>query len=196
MISIPKKGTPERERLIEEHKGCVEFDEGGRRLLGARMRDPRGYHVSFRRRPRRPVLKRVLLRMRGTPTKGKLVVICMKVDAEWRIARLSGVRGVPPEFVDDKIYTDEQEIQHDIFLMRLDEMPEEDGNAGAVQRRLEAPRRQLHGDLRRGTICRPGVRTRGLHPSLDRRGLLAANGEPLLDATIGFDGRRPCARCG
>lgn len=34
---------------------------------------------------------------------------------------------MPPAFVDDKVYTDEQEIQLDIFLMRLDEMAESDG---------------------------------------------------------------------
>ncbi|GMA77682.1 hypothetical protein GCM10025880_40990 [Methylorubrum aminovorans] len=32
-----------------------------------------------------------------------------------------------PEFVGDKIYTDEQEIQHEIFLMRLDELSESYG---------------------------------------------------------------------
>jgi hypothetical protein len=72
-------------------------------------------------------LNRVLLRMRAMPAKGKLVVICTKVEKEWRIARLSGIRGVPPEFVTDKVYDNEQDPQHDIFLMRLDEMPENDG---------------------------------------------------------------------
>jgi hypothetical protein len=40
---------------------------------------------------------------------------------------LSGIRGVPPEFVTDKVYDNEQDPQHDIFLMRLEEMPENDG---------------------------------------------------------------------
>jgi hypothetical protein len=34
---------------------------------------------------------------------------------------------VPPEFVTDKVYDNEQDPQHDIFLMRLEEMPEKDG---------------------------------------------------------------------
>jgi hypothetical protein len=37
------------------------------------------------------------------------------------------VRGVPPSFVNDKVYDNEQDPQHDIFLMRLDELDEEDG---------------------------------------------------------------------
>jgi len=69
----------------------------------------------------------VLLRMRAQPAKNKLVVICTKVEKEWRIGRLSGIRGVPPEFVTDKVYDNEQDPQHDIFLMRLDEFAESDG---------------------------------------------------------------------
>ena len=74
-----------------------------------------------------PLLKRVLLRMRGESMAGKLIIICTEVEKEWRIGRLSGVRGVAPEFVDDRIFTDEQEVQHEIFLMRLDELPETAG---------------------------------------------------------------------
>ena len=73
------------------------------------------------------LLNRLLLRMRAQPAKGKLVVICTKIEKEWRIARLSGIRGVPPEFVSDKVYSDENLVQHDVFLMRLDELSESDG---------------------------------------------------------------------
>jgi hypothetical protein len=128
MISIPKPGTPERQRLIDEHKACVESMKGVAGFSVLKCETPGdttvvtgGVHEDY-------LLRRVLLRMRGESPKGKLIVICTKVDAEWRIARLSGIRGVPPEFVNDKVYTDEQEIQHDIFLMRLDELPEDAGN--------------------------------------------------------------------
>lgn len=127
MIPIPRKGTPEREALIRAHRECVDSMKGvaGFSVLkcattGDTTEVTGGVHAD-------PVLRRVLLRMRGVSPKGKLVVICTKVDKEWRIGRLSGVRGVPPEFVSDKVYTDEQEIQHDIFLMRLDELPETEG---------------------------------------------------------------------
>lgn len=129
MISIPKAGTAEREELIRKHRACVDSMKGVAGFSVLKCTTPgdttevtNGVHDD-------PLLRHVLLRMRGESPKGKLVVICTKVDAEWRIGRLSGVRGVPPEFVNDKVYTDEQEIQHDIFLMRLDELPEHAGRA-------------------------------------------------------------------
>lgn len=127
MQPIPKKGTLERQKLIDEHKACIDSMKGvaGNSILQCGTQGDTtvvsgGVHEDVE-------LKRVLLRMRGESPAGKLIVICIKPDAEWRIARLSGVRGVPPEFVGDKVYTDEQEIQHDIFLMRLDELPESYG---------------------------------------------------------------------
>lgn len=127
MISIPKKGTPEREAMIAEHRRCVDSMKGvaGFSILhcatpGDTTYIDGGVHEY-------PVLRRVLLRMRGENPPGKLIVICTKVEKEWRIARLSGIRGVPPEFIDDKTYDDEQEIQHEIFLMRLNELPETAG---------------------------------------------------------------------
>ena len=130
MISIPKKGTLERERLIAEHRACIESMKGVAGCTILRCETPGdtthvsgGIHEDL-------LLNRVLLRMRAAmPANGKrkLVVICTKVEKEWRIGRLSGVRGVPPEFVTDKVYDNEQDPQHDIFLMRLDEMDEHDG---------------------------------------------------------------------
>jgi hypothetical protein len=130
MISIPKKGTPERERLIAEHKACIRSMKGvaGCTILRCETQGDTthlsgGIHEDF-------LLNRVLLRMRAAMPgngKGKLIVICTKVDKEWRIGRLSGIRGVPPVFVGDKLYDNEQDPQHDIFVMRLDEMDEEDG---------------------------------------------------------------------
>ena len=127
MIRIPKKGSPERERLVKEHKACIDSMKGVAGCSILRCKTPGdttvvygGIHEDF-------LLNRVLLRMRAQPAKNKLVVICTKVEKEWRIGRLSGIRGVPPEFVTDKVYSDEQEPQHDIFMMRLDELPESDG---------------------------------------------------------------------
>ncbi|MGE4481158.1 hypothetical protein [Acidocella sp.] len=127
MISIPKKGTPERDRLIEVFTACMMSMKGvaGNATLlcptpGDVTDAAGGIHSDF-------LLNRVLIRMRSQPVKGKLVVICTKVEKEWRIGRLSGIRGVPPEFVTDKVYDDEQEIQIDIFKMRLDELSEHDG---------------------------------------------------------------------
>lgn len=127
MISIPRKGTPEYDRLVKEHEACIQSMKGVAGCSILRCATPGdttdisgGIHEDF-------LLNRVLLRMRAQPAKNKLVVVCTKVEKEWRIARLAGVRGVPPEFVDNRVFDDEQEVQHAIFLMRLDEMAERDG---------------------------------------------------------------------
>lgn len=130
MISIPKKGTPERDRLIAEHKACMDSMKGVAGSSVLRCATPGdtttvtgGIHEDF-------LLNRVLLRMRAMNPgdgKGKLVVICTVPEKEWRIGRLSGVRGVPPEFVTDTVYDNEHDPQHDIFVMRLDELEEMDG---------------------------------------------------------------------
>lgn len=127
MIRIPPKGSADRERMIKEHRVCIDSMKGVAGCTILRCKTPGdttelsgGIHEDFQ-------LNRVLLRMRAKPAPGKLVVICTKVEKEWRIGRLSGIRGVPPEFVNDKVYDNEQDPQHDIFLMRLDEMPELDG---------------------------------------------------------------------
>ena len=130
MISFPRKGTPERDRIIAEHKACIESMKGVPGCTILRCETPGdttvvtgGIHEDF-------LLNRVLLRMRAAmPANGlgKLLVICIEPDKSWRIGRLCGIRGVPPVFVNDTIYDNEQDPQHDIFLMRLDEMDERDG---------------------------------------------------------------------
>ncbi|MDB5831838.1 MAG: hypothetical protein JWR14_1668 [Caballeronia sp.] len=127
MIPIPKKGTPERDRLIALHKECTESMHGVAGFSVLRCGTPGDTTVVTGGTHEHADLRRVLLRMRGASPKNKLVIICTKVDAEWRIGRLSGIRGVPPVFATDEIYASEQDIQHTIFLMRLDEMPETDG---------------------------------------------------------------------
>jgi hypothetical protein len=127
MISIPKKGTAERDRLIALHKECTESMHGVAGFSVLKCETPGDTTVVTGGTHEHHDLRRVLLRMRGTSPKNKLIVICTKVDSEWRIGRLSGIRGVPPAFATDDVYTSEQDIQHAIFLMRLDEMPETAG---------------------------------------------------------------------
>ena len=127
MIRIAPKGSPERASMIKEHRACIDSMKGVPGCTILRCKTPGdttdvsgGIHEDFE-------LNRVLLRMRAQPATNKLVVICTKVEKEWRIGRLSGIRGVPPTFVGRKIYDNEQDPQHDIFLMRLDEFSETDG---------------------------------------------------------------------
>jgi len=113
--------------MIAEHRACIDSMKGVAGCTILRCESPGdttevsgGIHDDFQ-------LNRVLLRMRAQPAGNKLVVICTKVEKEWRIGRLSGIRGVPPKFVGRKVYDNEQDPQHDIFLMRLDELTESDG---------------------------------------------------------------------
>ncbi len=129
MYRIPPKGSAARQRLIDEHKRCTEsmygvpgFSSIYCETQGDTTKVTGGIHEDIE-------LRQVLLRMHAQEVPGKLVAICTKIDEEWRIARLSGIRGVPPEFVDDRVFHTENEIQHEIFLMRLDEMSETDGQA-------------------------------------------------------------------
>jgi hypothetical protein len=127
MIKIPEKGSPERNRLITEHKVCIDSMKGVAGCTILRCETPGDTTVVSGGIHEDILLNRVLIRMRAQPVRNKLVVICTKVEKEWRIGRLSGIRGVAPKLVNDKVYDDENAIQHDIFLMRLDELPESDG---------------------------------------------------------------------
>lgn len=127
MESIPKKGSKEREDMIREHKECTESMKGVAGFSILKCETPGDTTVVTGGVHEHPHLKRLLLRMRGESPKGKYIIICTKVEEEWRIAKLSGIRGVPPEFVGDKVYTNEQDAQHDIFLLRLEELPETAG---------------------------------------------------------------------
>lgn len=130
MFPIPRAGTPERQRLIDEHRACIDDMKGVAGCSILRTERPGSAHGIHGGIHEDKQLANVLIRMRGQMPAafgGKLVIVCIEPDKAWRIARLTGVRGVPPEFVDDRIFTDEHEIQHEIFLMRLDQYPESDG---------------------------------------------------------------------
>lgn len=130
MFPIPPNGSDERQQIIEEHKRCIGYMKGiaGNSIL--RTEKPgsiAGVHGGIHENK---LLAKVLVRMRAQQPGahgGKLVAICLEPDKAWRIGQLSGVRGIPPKFVDDRIFDNEQDIQHEIFLMRLDQYPETDG---------------------------------------------------------------------
>ena len=87
MIPIPRKSTADAKRMMKVHKECIDSMKGvaGNTILkcatpGDTTTVTGGIHEDFQ-------LNRVLLRMRAQPAKGKLVVICTKVEKEWRAAR-------------------------------------------------------------------------------------------------------------
>ncbi len=130
MWPIPPRESEDRERMIAEHRACIDHMKGvaGCSILrterpGSAINPYGGIHQYLD-------LAKVLVRMRAMQPKtygGKYVVICTKIDQEWQVGQLSGIRGVPPKIVSVKVYDDENEIQHDIFLLRLDQYPETDG---------------------------------------------------------------------
>jgi branched-chain amino acid transport system permease protein len=67
-------------------------------------------------------LARVLDKLRRAPMAGKYVIVCTKPHEEWRIGRLSGVRGDAPEILRDGPYASQDEAEHAVFLKRVDDL--------------------------------------------------------------------------
>jgi hypothetical protein len=129
MIPIPEDDET-RDTMLGEVEACVADFHGVAGFSVLRTEAPGsaiGVHGGIQDDVQ---LDRVLTRMRMQPTGafgGKLIIVCTKPEQEWRIARLSGIRGVPPRFVEDLVFADEQAAQAVIFAMRLDQYPAEDG---------------------------------------------------------------------
>ena len=129
MIPIPQDDAT-RQKMRSEVEASVEDFRGVAGFSVLRTEEPGsaiGVHGGIQDDVQ---LDRVLTRMRMQPTGafgGKLIIVCTKPEQEWRIARLSGIRGVPPKFADDRVFTDEHAAQAEIFAMRLDQYPEQDG---------------------------------------------------------------------
>jgi branched-chain amino acid transport system permease protein len=83
-------------------------------IIAEHQRDPRGHHSD--------TLERVLDYFRRSSVLTPYVVICTKPYREWRVARISGVRGQAPVFVDEQRFSSEAEAIHAIFLKRVDEI--------------------------------------------------------------------------
>src|SRR5699024_505691 len=120
MFPIPPAGSNQRERIIEEHKRAIGYMKGVAGNAIVRTESPGSVAGKHGGIEANKDLAKVLVRMRAQQPGahgGKLVAICLEPDKAWRIGRLSGIRGVPPKFVDDRIFDSEQDIQHEIFLM-------------------------------------------------------------------------------
>lgn len=109
----------ERERLIELHAECIASMAGVAGCAIVKTAEPGDVTEISGGVLDDDLLRRVLIHMRGQPAAGKLVVVCTQTDKIWRIARLSGIPGLPPTFVDDRLFHDEQSVQHAIFVTRI-----------------------------------------------------------------------------
>jgi branched-chain amino acid transport system permease protein len=83
-------------------------------LIAEHRRDPVGHHSD--------ALKRVLNYFRRSPALTPYVVICTRPFQEWRVARLTGVRGQSPVLVDQQTFNSEAEAMHAVFLKRVEEV--------------------------------------------------------------------------
>ncbi len=63
-------------------------------------------------------LQKILDRMRTTPMQGRFALIVVEPFKRWQLAKLSGIRGVPPEVVDHAFYTSMAEAEWDLFKRR------------------------------------------------------------------------------
>ncbi len=83
-------------------------------LIAEHARNPLGQHSD--------ALERLLNYFRRAAPAGKLAVLCTRPFREWRIVEVSGVRGQPPRFHDDRVFHSEREAIHAVFLERIDEL--------------------------------------------------------------------------
>ncbi|HTY55735.1 MAG TPA: hypothetical protein VMB26_11065 [Candidatus Binataceae bacterium] len=69
-------------------------------------------------------LERVLIYLRRNrlTTVGKYIIVCIKPHSEWKIATLSGVRGVPPKIDEQATFSSRDEAEHGVFLRRLKDL--------------------------------------------------------------------------
>jgi len=82
-------------------------------LIAEHRRDPRGSHSDS--------LKRVLNYFRRSSALTPYVVVCTQPFRLWRVARVTGVRGQRPVFVDQQVMRSEAEAMHAVFLKRVEE---------------------------------------------------------------------------
>ncbi len=84
-----------------------------RHLASEFRQHPLGHHS--------PELQKLLTMFRGVPMAGKYVLICTKPHAEWKLGRLSGVRGEPPAIIGSQTFSSRAEAEWEVFKRRWEE---------------------------------------------------------------------------
>lgn len=85
---------------------------------------PREVADEFRNKPlghHSPSLQHVLTTFRSAPMAGKYVLIVTKPHQEWRLGRLTGVRGEAPQPVGEDVFTDRASAEWAVFRRRWEE---------------------------------------------------------------------------
>ncbi len=114
-----------RDRQLEVYE---RFDQGAQeRVLALLTDDVIAEHSVSPAGPHSDALQRVLRYLRRAPVRGKYVIVAVRPWQEYRLGRLTGVRGEAPVVLDEGPYATEQEAMHAVFLRRVADL-----RAGAV----------------------------------------------------------------
>lgn len=85
-----------------------------KKLIAEHKRDPLGFHSD--------ALSRVLNYFRRPNRLERYVIVCTRPFKQWRVARMGGVAGQGPVFVDERTFNAEAKAAHAVFLMRVEQM--------------------------------------------------------------------------
>jgi branched-chain amino acid transport system permease protein len=81
--------------------------------IAEHKRDPVGIHSD--------ALDRVLNYFRRPNLLDHYVIVCTRPFKQWRIARMTGIPGQGPVFVDERTYNSEAKAAHAVFLLRVEQ---------------------------------------------------------------------------
>jgi branched-chain amino acid transport system permease protein len=84
-----------------------------RKLIAEHKRDPVGIHSD--------ALDRVLNYFRRPNLLDRYVIVCTRPFKQWRVARMTGVPGEAPEFIDERTYNSEAKAAHAVFLLKVEQ---------------------------------------------------------------------------
>ena len=85
-----------------------------KKIIAEHKRDPVGIHSD--------ALDRVLNYFRRPNLLDQYVMVCTRPFKQWRVARMTGVPGQAPVFVDERSYNSEAKAAHAVFLLRVEQM--------------------------------------------------------------------------
>ena len=83
-------------------------------LIEEHRQSPTGLHSDS--------LERLMLFFRKSELAGKYCVYALEPFKQYRIVALSGLPGVPPRTVDDRVYTTIDDAYHAVFLRRVNDL--------------------------------------------------------------------------
>ena len=84
-----------------------------KKTIAEHKRDPVGIHSD--------ALDRVLNYLRRPNLLDHYVIVCTRPFKQWRVARMTGVPGQSPVFVDERTYNSEAKAAHAVFLLRVEQ---------------------------------------------------------------------------